>query len=563
MLGGERGLATRAQPVPVLQRAKAASGRRAAGREKAGPPAGTAKRSVPWDEALKVLDAIGYILANPGTYVIEEGGYAYQTTALAQAKDVPERWQPLLREWWLIATGKVRDASGVEVSYYGEDLAVHIDMAEARTEPLTKTLLAEGDETTGPWLAKNYTSPLKALRSRAASETVSAAIGTVREKTAGGKLDVSAMSELAQIQVGTVEALRAIRALMTAAQRAGSANVAAAKDLDRLFEERLGGVKLPPSLDTARAMNLQAALLHLQAGLNLAQAISNIADPERRAKVYLEHTDRFGPAAGGSEILKNIGWFVSGATAIAAAGTFAVAKVLGKAELAAKALTLGSETLGNINYALNVLGVIHGIAILASEEATREEKLEAGVEVVTSGLGVAAKFIPVLAAPVAAATLTVSVNFLMFKAVLSEGMQAFAGLIALGMNVCYADMQRTAKDISQQAMSYAAALDLKDVISEPDQAAALATQTEALRSNLVSMLRVFIDSATLTSGGRNEDPGTYEILRQRFIPLKNAKLETDEQVIALTKRLLETVAWAQADAQGIFKAQVEYAWSHH
>lgn len=551
-----------ARPTLALQRAAPASRRRAGGRGTPGGPAGKAKRTVPWDEALQVLDAITDILANPGEVFIEEEGRGYLTSSLALHKDVPERWQSLLSEWWLIATGKVRDASGVVVSYYGDDLGVHIDLAGARTEPLTRTLLAEGDETTGPWLAKNYTSRVKALRARAASEAVTAAIEKAAKKGVGGKLDVSTMTELGKAQAGSAEALRTIRAVMTAAQRIGSANAADAKKLDKLFREAIGSEDLPPSLATVKAMNLQAALLHLQGGLNLAQAIANVADPERRTKIYLEHADRFGPAAGTMEILKNLGWFVSGATTIAGASTFAIAKVLGKADLAAKALTIGSKALGNINFAVNAFGVIHGIAILVNERATTEEKAEAVMEVGTSGLGVAARFVPVLAAPAAAATASVVINFYFFKELLTEAMQGYAGLVALGLNVCYRSMQTAAKDVSRQAMGYAAALDLAGVITEPAKAAALKTQTEALRWNLEVMIKEFMGRATLTRGGRNEDPGTYELLRRRFEPLKGAKLETDAQIIAFTARLLETIARCSADAKEIYKEQVEYGWSH-
>jgi outer membrane protein OmpA-like peptidoglycan-associated protein len=523
------------------------------------PGAKESAAPISWEEAWQVLDAIADII---NQFVDIREGLGYDLSTPAAHKDVPDRWQPLLQEWWLIANGTVRYPDGMTVSYRGDFLSAHIDRAVQDTTPLVRALLAEGDKNTGPWVQRYYSDMVDKFRARAVRDAVSETIDRAAEQGVGGTLDIGALDEITKLRIGSSQALKLTRAVLTVATRTASVNAKNAAKLDQLYAEAMGLKDMPASLRTTRATNLLTALTYVQGGLNLVQAIVNVADPEKRLEIYRQHQERFGRVAGYTEMLKNLGQFVSGAATVAGAGTYAVASVLGKAELAAKALSLGSSALGKINTALNVFAVIHGIAVLCNDAATPEERIEAGVEAAAGGLGLAGKFVPVLAPYAAAASASLLINFYAFKGLLEATAGAVTGLISLGLNISYAYLHETAQALSWTGMRYAAALDLAASVQQPTKAVELARQTEALRWNLVELtIKPFMQSATRPGG--NRDPGTYEILRARFLPLSNARLETPEQVIEFTARLLQVITSCFTDAEQIYREQVNYTWEHH
>jgi uncharacterized protein DUF4157 len=519
---------------------------------------------ISWDEAAHVLDAITDIINNPQPYVEIRGGLGYLHQAITEHREVPARWQPLLREWWMIANGTVEYPDHMKVSYYGRFLTAHIDRAVRETAPLVQVLLAGGDERTPALLAEEYIAPVREFRARAVKESVSELIETAAAKGLGGGLDVAGLSDVEQLKLGSSQALATIGALMTVAQRTAAASARQAQELDAAYAEAIGRQDMPPTLRAVKADKLLASLLYLQGGLRLVQAIVNVADPARRREIYARHAERFGRVGGAAEILKNLGQFVSGAAAVGGVGTYAVAKVMGKAELAAQALSVGTRALGHINVALNALGVIHGIVVLLNEHATGEEKAEAVVEIGSGGLGLLGRFVPALSGVATAASASLLINFYAFRGLLNLMMQGVAGLIALGLNICYGYMSMQAKEISWTAMRYAAALDLAMIIKDRAQAVQLTKQTEGLRSNLVDLyLKQFMENATRTHGAQNRDPGAYEILRRRFTVLQGARLQTPAEIVVFTKRLLETIVRCYADAKEIYQEQVKYSWEHH
>lgn len=519
---------------------------------------------ITWKEAAQVLDAIIDIINNPMPYVEVREGLAYRHEAITEHTEVSPRWQPLLREWWMIANGTVEYPDHMEVSYYGRFLTAHIDRAARETAPLVQVLLAGGDDRTPALLAEEYTAPVREFRARAVKESVSELIETAAAKGLGGGLDVAGLSDVEQLKLGSSQALATIGALMTVAQRTAATSARQAQELDAAYAEAIGQQDMPPSLQAVKTDKLLASLLYLQGSLRLVQAIVNVADPASRREIYARHAERFGRVGGAAEILKNLGQFVSGAAAVGGVGTYAVAKVMGKAELAAQALSVGTQALGHINVALNALGVIHGIVVLLNEDATGEEKAEAVVEIGSGGLGLLGRFVPALSGVATAASASLLINFYAFRGLLNLMMQGVAGLIAFGLNICYGYMSTQAKEMSWTAMRYAAALDLAMIIKDRAQAVQLAKQTEGLRWNLVEFyLKPFMENATRTYGAQNRDPGAYEMLRRRFTVLQGAKLQTPAEIVAFTKQLLETIVSCHKDAKEIYQEQVKYTWEHH
>ena len=213
---------------------------------------------------------------------------------------------------------------------------------------------------------------------------------------------------------------------------------------------------------------------------------------------------------------------------------------------------------------LNALGAIHGIAVLCDGEATAAEKTEAAVETTSGLLGVAGRLVPAISPVTAALSGSLLINFYVFKGLLGAMGQAYADLEALGLNICYADMKKTGGYISSTAMKYAAAIDLAGSFDDPGKVAELAKQTEALRWNLVdALLLPFVKRATLSYGGRNEDPGTYSVLRAKFQAIGAPTVGTPVQTIAYTKRLLETIVDCFTHAQDIYVQQVHDTWANH
>ena len=509
-------------------------------------------------EARRVLDAISDIINH---HVEVKDGIGRRVDVPAAHADVPGKYQALLWEWYTIAHGTLRYKNGVEVSYRGDMLAGHIDTAAASTEPLVRRLLAE-DEDSESWIETMYRGPLKAFRARAVEEAVKEAVRRGAAKGLGGGLDITAMTQIEGLRTAGSQALSATRAAISVTRRVASSNTLAARKLDALFAEQMSQQASVPSLETTRSMGVQSALTHVHGGLNLVNAITNVADPDKRAEIYREHAERFGPAAGAAAILQNLGQFVSGVTAVLGSSTWAVAKVLGKSEMAAKVLQLSGSALGKINVALNVFGVVHGVCVLLDDDATTEEKGEAMVEVGAGGLGLAGRFVPMLSAPASAASASLLINFHAFKATFTAGSEAFAGMIALGLNEAYAYMREQGKWISQQSMSWAAALDLAGVINDPAKVKVLERTIKESRWNLVDQfIREFMVKAT--TSGANANPGEYEVLKRRFALLVGKDLKTNDQVADFTKQLLEAIVACHTDAKQIYQEQVEYTWANH
>ena len=329
-------------------------------------------------------------------------------------------------------------------------------------------------------------------------------------------------------------------------------------EINKAYKVALGTVPdgVRAIMDGARTF--QDMILHVQGGLLLVQAILNVADPEARQKAYVEQFSRLGAMAGGTEVGKGLGWFVSGATSMIGAGGYALATVMKQPQLAQDLLRIAGQALGNLNIALNGLGVLHGTFVLFNSKSTTTEKVAGFVEIASGGLGLAARRWPSFAMQSAALSGSVLITYYSFKTIIEEAAQSYLSLIAYALGRCYQDMQETARDIDATASKLATALQLQEVENDPGIRDELDRQVEALRVRLVDLfLKPYL--ARCLAQGADEDPGTYEPLRQRFQAMGAAKFDTDQQIFDGVARFIEIVLGCIADAQEILWASAKTA----
>jgi hypothetical protein len=519
------------------------------------PPAGPDPK-----QAAKIVGAILDILNH--SVEIKDGMATAMDTPAAHP-DVPAQWQPLLVEWWRLSAGTWTEAVSGSMTYWykGATLAKHLQDALAATAPFLGML--RKDKSADAYLAETFDTRVAEIRARATQQQVDSAIELGAAKREGGELDLDEMANLHQLQLGSITALKVVRAVLTASTRIASLNVNEAKAADKLHAELVGEANVNKALlQSGRATTIQSSLGHVQGVVYLIQSISNIADHKKRYEAYEKQWSKFGKVAGTTEFMKDLGLALGGVTTICSLSTLALAKATDQAELVTKLVALNQSAgkwMTKINITLNALGVIHGVAVLVNPESTEAEKLEAGVEASSGALGLLGRFIPRIAPVTTAMTVSMLVNFYMFKHLLEQTAGAEAGMVALGLNMCYARMLETGKQMSAQATHYATALDLKETgtFTDPAQKAELDKQIEANRWNLVeAFIKPFLVKATTSRGAGNADPGAYTVLARKFAALGKPVLETPEQTIDFTARLIGALAECFANAQDIYVQQV-------
>jgi hypothetical protein len=528
-------------------------------------PATEQARAPSWETALLVLQAISDVL-NARVEVRE--GVGYPRGHPRHHPDVPEEYQSLLMDWYRITHPTQRLESGAIVRISGEHLHTHLDLAMAKTRPLIDILVAEGDENTKPWLQRNFYARVNQFRSRATREEVSEALSaTVKRRAAAGQ-SFEALTDIEAVRAILPDALQTVRQATTLVTRhtnqfamSQAEGYALQLRLDKMFQDAARSVpNQSPLLQAAKTMTLPMALMHVKGGLDGLNAIVSVADPERRAELLRKRSDLFGALGAAVEIEKIVLQFVSGAVAIAGASTYAVASLLGKSALAAQVLTRAMPALNNLNFMLNGLYVIRGALVLLDSDASAEEKVNALLEIGVGGAGVVGRFVSGFSFP---ATFSVVVNFYLFTSIVKQGMQFYEDLIRLGLNICYADMQKNARFVHDTALRAAIATDMVLHETDPARNAEFARAAEGLKWNLrEQFLLPYIKRATTWRGAGNADTGSYEPLRRRFLPLADRPVDTDEQLFQLSVDFLEIVAKCIVDAEQIFRETANWHWKH-
>jgi hypothetical protein len=518
------------------------------------------------ETAHAVLSAIIDIV---NQYVQEREGFIYPRTHPSHHKDIPDRYMPLLHEWFQITHGDVRQSpQGPVVSTHGVMLQSHIAHAMSQTRPLIDVLLHAEPVGTSKWLNEQFYVQVEQFKQRALSEEVFAAIESAAGVPAHSAMNLAAMTEEEKLKLGVAEALTTIRLLNTILNRhltEEAAGLAKRVELEQLFRKLTAQAiqegELPRNdvLQPILKMNLAGALLFIKGGLDGMNAVLAVSDPVSRAKLLAEHHTFFGVAVKGTAILTLLGQFLHGAVAAIGAITYSISSLLGKTEIAMQVLSKGIPALANMNFVLNAIGVVHGFAVLLDYEASGEEKAKAVLEIGISGAGVMGRFIAGVSLP---ATLSVVINFYTVRAVLEKGAEAYLSLIQLGLNSCFADMRETAHYVSATATRLAIAAEMSRHESNLARKVELDKQVGALHWNLAEFfLKPYIKRATTSTGATNKDPGAYgPALTERFKPLADREMATPDQALQAAAEFIQIVARCFAEPEKILEKAARWAW---
>jgi len=505
-----------------------------------------------WETALTVINAIIDII---NEYVYEREGMAYPKNAPQHHKEVPSRYAPLLMEWFKITRGAM--------------LQSHIDRAMEKTKPLIEILIREGDAATAKWLAEEFYSRVNQFKHQAVETEVSESIESAATAARAKLPSIEEMTEEEKISLGIAEVLSTIRLINTSVNRylgEATGDLAKRAKIDLLFRKitaealKAGEIPRTDVLQGVLKMDLPTALLFLKGGLDTANAILLVANPKKRADLFAKHKNIFGKVAQGADILTVLGQFLHGSAVVTGAATYAISSLMGKASIATQVLAKGIPALKEIAFVLNAIGVAHGFAVLLDSEARGEQKAKAIFEIAVSGAGVAARFLKGFAS--GPATLSVVVSFYTIKAVLEKGAEGYVDLMRLGLTICFADMRETAKYVVATSTRLAIATEMELYETNPEKKKELNRQASALRWNLVDFfLRPYLKRATVSYGASNKDPAAYgPTLIDRFKPLAERKMDTDEQSLQVAAEFIQVVAKCFAEPDKILNEAATWAW---
>jgi hypothetical protein len=516
---------------------------------------GLASERVVWESALPTLQAIIDIVS---VAVEVKDGVAFDRSKPGVHHDkVPARYRLLLDEWFQITHGRVERSPGFTSVTRGPQLVAHIDAAVTNTQPLIDAVRTEGDPATvAPWL-EQLSGKVDEFRARASSEWVHDHIEEKSDKALEeGEAPVDRLDTDTQIKVSAARLVTVSRQTVSIAQRLITAERDVMRNAVEQFRNQLGEVDLPDGYKEklAGAESMADVATHIAALANAVEAIVNVTDPEARERLFVAEFGRTNVVGGVTEVAKNLLWLVQGGIAaykLAAAGIL-VAK--GQREAAAALLGGSARTLSSINIALNVLNIAHGLILVF--DGTGDDRVAGAVEATWGGLGIVGRWAPRLSRFTGPLGAALAISHFTLSQIGNAAVAAVYGIVQGGLSMAYEDMQRTAQDVHSTSMRLAVALESGDELAQHGLGEELTKQTDALRWNLRdSGLRSYIQRTKRR--GESADPGTYKPLRERFMPLWDAPLETDTDLFTTTEIFLAIVVACFDDAQEILERTVE------
>jgi Domain of unknown function (DUF4157) len=272
--------------------------------------------------------------------------------------------------------------------------------------------------------------------------------------------------------------------------------------------------------------HLANGLAFLKGGLDAASAIMAVADPEEREKLFKSRSEYFsGVVAQGAEITSVVLKFVSGAVAIGGFSVYALAKVARNAKVAESVLDATVNGIGHAAGLLQLVGVIHGAAVLLDPDATEDEKAEAVVETASSVIGLAgyaSRWIPRLAGaaewsgPIAA---SLFINFHATKYLLQKGREAEIGMNRLDWTGTFQSTRDTAIDVQKFLRLLAVTEAMQATETDTARKQALEKNAEAYASLVEEDMKPFVHSV-LSKGQTPQGDDCPPALIRRFTPMQ-------------------------------------------
>jgi hypothetical protein len=208
---------------------------------------------------------------------------------------------------------------------------------------------------------------------------------------------------------------------------------------------------------------------------------------------------------------------------------------------------------GSVAAGLYVVGFIHGVAVLLDPSASSEEKGEAAVETVSSGIalaGVAGRWVPLLervahwSGPIAA---SLSINWTMLNVAAGWYRAAKAGMNRLDWVPCYQVTWQTAKDAQEWMGRLAVARVLIAAETDEPRKRELETFASSYRRILIDeTLKPYL-AARFSASSMDDDPDSCgPALKTRLRPVVGLvdSANWDDAALEAGRAFLETVKTA-------------------
>jgi hypothetical protein len=535
--------------------------------------------------ALSMMSAVANML--DGVRVEIREGIGYQVGFPSQHREIPDQYLPLLSAWFLVTNGAMPRKSKADplVTVRGAMRKVHLESAISQTMPFVNELMKEGDpDSTLSFLTVSFFDPIDRIRNEALEQEASDMIEAGARAGAKDSIpDLQHATREEWLKITVAEAVRNVKLANTIANRffgEADRDTAAQARITALFSKFEDDIlKQDPNalvLKEMTRLDLPSALLFIKSGLDGVQAIMALSDPEERDKLFKARKNIFGEIARVADMVKVLERFVSAAVALTGAATYTFAAITGNTTLAAQALSSGITRLANVGFVLNIVGTIHGFLVLIDPDASGESKAKATLELGISGLGVAGRFIPALRGVAGPLALSLTVNFYTIKWLAEAAVQMTVDMMRGALTICFKDMKEQAVYVQQTALKLAIARELAIAENDPARAKELTKQAEALKRALQDLIKEYLKRATVrsffghTAGristfeDRHRDPSAYgPPLIDRFKPLLERKLNTDDEVLSVAVDLIHIIALCFAEAEEILRGVVEDSWKEH
>jgi hypothetical protein len=503
--------------------------------------------------------------------VLPSFGSPKETLPTAKLAGIPERYRSLVGDWDFIVHPVRSGRRGATISIFGTMRETHLNSATGETQPLVNELATEGEaSSTDPFLADYWKSVVR-LREDVAEEIVAEVAEKAKTERGAG---FEALSEVEKAKTLVQKALEAVHLATKVVNQFSeeaihrtiheAEHLAKMKKLDELFHEaakQAGEIPRGGVLEAASKLSVAGALVHLEGGLHGLSAILAIADSEKREEMLRSRKDLFGQVSVVAQGAKLALQLAAGATALAGAGAYAVAKLLGKEGLAAAVIAKGVPILEKLDTVISGVMIVHGTLTLLDSHATGEEKEEAVLEIGIGGATVLGKLIGAFEG--GPASLSVVISFFTIKALAEAAVGFSVDLVRISLNQCYRFMRSEAAEVNDDALRLAIALQLSTYEPDPSRRALFKKVADLFRGRLISNLSEAKRHATSERGARDKDPASHEPLRKRFLPLTKRPMRTDIELLEVAKEYVHIVAEALAHPEEILNEEVEYVWEHY
>jgi len=494
------------------------------------------------DKPIDVVDAIVHMMSNRGL----SGDVGPKGENVSSPRYAPEVAKTVLEQdhktllwvWYLIAVGD-------DITH--GDRAKIAD-AHAKTAPLIARMKADkATKSKAAALEARYNAGLEELSQRAAREQVDEMIEAGVAVAGKGGAGKGRANEDDRLRVAVDQARKVLADVANLAQESASEytsdkvrqhidkrNMPADYDkqlrayLRKVFQEgELADAPEYALAQRASGMNFADGVHLLKGGLDGITAILAVADPKAREELFRQRSNLYGSVARSADINAVLWKFVGGAVAFGGAGVYGVARLAGNTVLAEGVLDATVKGVGNVSGILNLVGVVHGAAVLLDPDATSNQKAEAAVEVAANAIGLAgfaSRWIPRLAwasrwsGPVQA---SLAVNFLVFKHLANLRYKAQIGLNRLDWSSCYRAVDAAAASVQRTQRQLAATSAILATETDPRRKVELKKYADAFRHALIEQdLKPFV-AKRLSSTSMDDDPNSCGYaLSKRFKPMQ-------------------------------------------